>query len=131
MRQPLRSYLVPFLDYCEIEKGLANNTQRNYRQYLRVFFDWLDKTHQADLRPSDLTASVCCFEYGGGVQRIVTVELSRKSWNWRGRQRLQIGRRSCTPLEKHCMRWGAGCRSANMPPRSTPSLAGCGMRWFT
>ena len=56
MQQPLRSYLVPFLDYCEIEKGLANNTQRNYRQYLRVFFRWLDKTHHADLRPRELTA---------------------------------------------------------------------------
>ena len=30
-QQPLRSYLLPFLDYCEIEKGLSNNTQRNYR----------------------------------------------------------------------------------------------------
>ena len=55
-QQPLRSHLLPFLDYCEIEKGLANNTQRNYRQYLRVFFAWLDKTHHADLRPRELTA---------------------------------------------------------------------------
>src|SRR5271157_1095080 len=55
-QQPLRSYLLPFLDYCEIEKGLSNNTQRNYRQYLRVFFAWLDKTHNADLRPKDLKA---------------------------------------------------------------------------
>ena len=55
-QQPLRSYLLPFLDYCEIEKGLSNNTQRNYRQYLRVFFAWLEKTHQADLRPRELTA---------------------------------------------------------------------------
>ena len=56
LQQPLRSYLLPFLDYCEIEKGLSNNTQRNYRQYLRVFFAWLEKTHQADLRPRELTA---------------------------------------------------------------------------
>jgi integrase/recombinase XerD len=56
MQQPLRSYLVPFLDYCEIEKGLSNHTQRNYRQYLRVFFSWLQKTHQADLAPRELTA---------------------------------------------------------------------------
>ena len=56
MQQPLRSYLVPFLDYCEIEKGLSNNTQRNYRQYLRVFFSWLEKTHSADLAPRELTA---------------------------------------------------------------------------
>ena len=55
-QQPLRSYLLPFLDYCEIEKGLSNHTQRNYRQYLRVFFAWLDKTHNADLRPKDLNA---------------------------------------------------------------------------
>src|SRR6516165_10049665 len=55
-QQPLRSHLLPFLDYCEIEKGLANNTQRNYRQYLRVFFAWLEKTHSADLAPRELTA---------------------------------------------------------------------------
>jgi site-specific recombinase XerD len=53
---PLRTYLPPFLDYCEIEKGLANNTQRNYRQYLRVFFAWLQKTRHNDLRPRELTA---------------------------------------------------------------------------
>ena len=56
MQQPLRGYLVPFLDYCEIEKGLSNHTQRNYRQYLRVFFLWLEKTHRADLQPRELTA---------------------------------------------------------------------------
>jgi site-specific recombinase XerD len=56
MQQPLRNYLVPFLDYCEIEKGLSNNTQRNYRQYLRVFFAWLTKTHHGDLAACDLTA---------------------------------------------------------------------------
>ena len=56
MQQPLRGYLVPFLDYCEIEKGLSNNTQRNYRQYLRIFFLWLEKTHRGDLQPRDLTA---------------------------------------------------------------------------
>jgi len=55
-QQPLRNYLLPFLDYCEIEKGLSNNTQRNYRQYLRVFFTWLDKTNNSGLRPKDLMA---------------------------------------------------------------------------
>ena len=44
-QQPLLTYLQPFLDYCEVEKGLSSNTQRNYSQYLRVFFAWLDKTH--------------------------------------------------------------------------------------
>ena len=55
-QQPLRSYLLPFLDYCEIEKGLSNNTQRNYRQYLRVFFPGSTKPTMPDLRPSELTA---------------------------------------------------------------------------
>ena len=55
-QQPLRSYLLPFLDYCEIEKGLSSHTQRNYRQYLRVFFAWLEKIDCADLPPRDLTA---------------------------------------------------------------------------
>ena len=50
------TYLLPFMDYCEIEKGLSNNTQRNYWQYLRVFFAWLDKTHRTDLRPREFTA---------------------------------------------------------------------------
>jgi len=54
-KQPLLTYLQPFLDYCEVEKGLSSNTQRNYSQYLRVFFAWLDKTHRVDLRPCDLT----------------------------------------------------------------------------
>ena len=38
------------------ERRLSSNTQRNYRQYLRVFFAWLEKTHRANLRPRDLTA---------------------------------------------------------------------------
>ena len=65
---PMRSYLLPFLDYCEIEKGLSNNTQRNYRQYLRVFFAWLKKTHRADLPPGELTAKHV-WDYGLYIAR--------------------------------------------------------------
>lgn len=49
-------HLLPFLDYCEIEKGLSNNTQKNYRQYLLLFNNWLTKTDNAKLKPKDLTA---------------------------------------------------------------------------
>jgi site-specific recombinase XerD len=57
MRQkPLREYLVPFLDYCEVQKGLADNTQRNYRNYLRVLFDWLKKKGHERLTPEQLSA---------------------------------------------------------------------------
>lgn len=52
----LRAHILPFLDYCEIEKGLSSNTQRNYRQYLELFKKWLRESKNEDLRPSDLTA---------------------------------------------------------------------------
>src|SRR5215471_10313929 len=55
-KKPLREYLVPFLDYCEVQKGLADNTQRNYRNYLRVFFEWLKKKGHEQLTPEQLSA---------------------------------------------------------------------------
>jgi len=54
--QPIIKYILPFLDYCEIEKGLSNNTQRNYKQYLKLFVDWLKINNNENLLPSDLTA---------------------------------------------------------------------------
>lgn len=53
---PLRKYLLPFLDYCEIEKGLSSNTQRNYQQYLSLFTHWLEKEDLKNLKPHELTA---------------------------------------------------------------------------
>lgn len=50
------SYVLPFLDYCEIEKGLSSNTQRNYQQYLRLFTHWLTVTNNDALTPQQLTA---------------------------------------------------------------------------
>jgi len=55
-QKPIAEYLLPFLDYCEIEKGLSNNTQKNYRQYLLLFLDWLKKTGKAPHKPQDLSA---------------------------------------------------------------------------
>ncbi len=42
---------------CEIEKGLSNNTQRNYQQYLNLFVGWLKSTDQAGLLPHEFTAN--------------------------------------------------------------------------
>lgn len=53
---PIAEYLLPFLDYCEVEKGLSDGTQRNYRQYLGVFIGWLRSTHNTRLRPRDFSA---------------------------------------------------------------------------
>jgi site-specific recombinase XerD len=54
---PLVDHILPFLDYCEIEKGLSSNTQRNYSQYLQLFVKWLKKTNSEKLLPHQLTAN--------------------------------------------------------------------------
>lgn len=54
--QPIVEYILPFLDYCEIEKGLSNNTQKNYKQYLSLFAKWLKTVHEESLLPHELTA---------------------------------------------------------------------------
>jgi len=48
-------YLIDYLDYCEIEKGLSSKTQENYTRFLRKFFSWLTETGRGDLKPSSLT----------------------------------------------------------------------------
>lgn len=53
---PLKNYILPFLDYCEIEKGLSNNTQRNYNQYLSLFSKWLKVIGEENLLPHELTS---------------------------------------------------------------------------
>lgn len=55
--ESLANHVLPFLEYCEIEKGLSNNTQRNYEQYLKLFVNWLKEIGQPDLLPHDLTAN--------------------------------------------------------------------------
>ncbi len=52
----IKDYILPFLDYCEIEKGLSNNTQRNYKQYLSLFVKWLKVVDEENLKPEELTA---------------------------------------------------------------------------
>src|SRR3954453_14169277 len=52
----LAAFILPFLDYCEVEKGLSNNTQQTYGHLLQLFTSWLHKTGNADLLPHELTA---------------------------------------------------------------------------
>lgn len=54
---PIIEHIVPFLDYCEVEKGLSNNTQKNYQQYLQLFGKWLKETKNQALLPHQLTAN--------------------------------------------------------------------------
>lgn len=52
---PIIKHIPDFLDYCEVEKGLANRTQENYQHYLQKFLFWLKKTKKEALLPHQLT----------------------------------------------------------------------------
>ncbi|MFZ2390442.1 MAG: tyrosine-type recombinase/integrase [Minisyncoccales bacterium] len=53
--KPIIKQIPDFLDYCEIEKGLSDNTQKNYSRYLKKFTDWLRATKKENMLPHDLT----------------------------------------------------------------------------
>lgn len=53
--KPIIKHIPDFLEYCEIEKGLADNTQRNYKIYLQRFISWLKKAGKEQLNPHELT----------------------------------------------------------------------------
>lgn len=52
---PIIQHIPDFLDYCEIEKGLSDNTQKNYQRYLSKFVSWLESKNEQDLKPHQLT----------------------------------------------------------------------------
>jgi len=54
--KPIIDHLYDFLDYLEIEKGLASESQKNYSRFLKKFFDWLEDSDLAELKPNQLTA---------------------------------------------------------------------------
>ncbi len=49
-------YLSEFLDYLEIQKGLASKSQENYARFLNKFFNWLNDNKLDKLKPEKLTA---------------------------------------------------------------------------
>lgn len=53
--KPIVKHISDFLDYCEVEKGLSDNTQRNYQHYLNKFVYWLKKVKKQDLKPHELS----------------------------------------------------------------------------
>jgi site-specific recombinase XerD len=52
---PITFHIKPFLEFCEIEKGLSPTTTRNYDNFLKVFSRWLQETNLASLKPHELT----------------------------------------------------------------------------
>jgi len=53
---PIIKHLPHFLDYCEVEKGLRENTQKNYEKYLHKFTGWLTFKNLEGLLPHQLTS---------------------------------------------------------------------------
>lgn len=52
--KPIIKHLTDFINYCEIEKGLANKTQENYARFLGDFFAWLQSNKLENLKPVEL-----------------------------------------------------------------------------
>ena len=49
-------HIPDFLDYCEVEKGLRDNTQKNYARYLHKFTEWQKAKNLTSLLPHQLTS---------------------------------------------------------------------------
>jgi len=49
-------HIPDFLDYCEIEKGLSDKTQENYKRYLQKFIFWLKMAKKEAILPHELTS---------------------------------------------------------------------------
>lgn len=54
--KPLPSHLSDFLDWLDIERGLASKSQENYSRFLKRFLDWLKTNGLEDVKPHELTA---------------------------------------------------------------------------
>jgi len=54
--KPIIEYLIDYLDYLEIEKGLSSKTQENYARFLNKFFNWLTDNQLDKIKPSNLTS---------------------------------------------------------------------------
>lgn len=52
---PILKHIRPFLDYCEVEKGLSPVSTRNYNNFLKMFVEWLKETKEDGLLPHQLT----------------------------------------------------------------------------
>lgn len=54
-KTPIIDHVTDFLEYCEVEKGLAATSVRNYDNFLKVFVEWLERNKLAELLPHQLT----------------------------------------------------------------------------
>ena len=52
-KKSITESIPDFLDYCEVERGLSDNTQKNYSRYLQKFKEWLKFKNKDSLRPHE------------------------------------------------------------------------------
>lgn len=56
--KPLISHMTDFLEYCEVEKGLAPLTIKNYDRFLNSFRKWLSDNKLNNIKPHELTPEI-------------------------------------------------------------------------
>lgn len=54
-QKPIIEYISHFLEYLDIEKGLALKSQETYERLLRKLCQWLEKNNLQNLKPQELT----------------------------------------------------------------------------
>lgn len=52
---PIKDHLLDYLDWLELEKGLSQNSQKNYTNFLKRFFEFLQVNSLDALKPHELT----------------------------------------------------------------------------
>ncbi len=67
-QKPILQYLVDFLDWLDIEKGLSSKSQENYSRFIKKFFDWLKINNLERVVPNQLT-SEHIFQYKAFLSR--------------------------------------------------------------
>ncbi len=54
-QKPIKDHIVDFLEYCEVDKGLADKSQENYQMFLNKFLEFLSQKNLSSLKPHQLT----------------------------------------------------------------------------
>lgn len=54
----IKEHFLDYLDWLELEKGLSSNSQENYANFLKKFFEFLEINKLEQLKPSELNADI-------------------------------------------------------------------------
>lgn len=54
----VKQYVIDYLDWLELERGLSSKSQENYSKFLKRFFEFLTVNKLENLKPDELTADL-------------------------------------------------------------------------